>query len=782
VYGTHLLLAASTDPVSLPDDPFRVSADVHLSDAYTFPIPSRLTDRPARLTGRIPVGTSVLITAACISHVTSHCGRGIIEMGHLYNIGDHLLVADTVNRICDAQVHDTRGDGMNEMIYIHYVGFSSRWDEWLPVTSSRIHRDGGITTARKGVHKPGEGVGLLTLANLVGRVGIITQVAHVTRSASSDIDASPTIRPKRSVDSMVRLFVPDPVVGTSITFWSRINLLQPYIHPTHRHVSLPALHTLSLSSLTSRAIDTEQMIIRKLAQIIVEGMLKGVKEHESVDSMLRCPSLSHPTIKNNTSRTVPTSASYDSLSAQSLPPSTSPARFLFLSPPLASLLSPSAAISTRFHEILTCLPVICQPKLHDTPYLGLYTQHITGGTGTGTGIDATATGTVAPSTAGMERSSTTAHQHQLQLLATLSRVMLLSSGMSSTPMLTVDHMKWMKSQFEIVSSNLLHDFTGEKATLQGCQVTTLSPHRFHRLSIDDVHVDSLLMLSLRVTNPRFDITIYDSRHLLTQLYHFHYISSKNDVLPPLLLPNPSWIRSQPSRQPADDGVDDVLTYIIIPFSNRTFEATLFFIQLCIHVQRDWKQYMPQPMSDTASVSESSVATRMLQDLLLQAYNMIRQYLLLLHRICPYPSHYKSRCYEIMAHLMLCLTTSNGDVQFNTSSTSNTSTSTSASTPLDTPLDLSWLHPFIREARGRYASELESAPLFSPYLQRLIEMLYIAYHIGRKQEGKKEDDNGDIKRANMDAEKHVQTSVNSVDSTAETSTSESTCPPTALPLP
>lgn len=237
-----------------------------MSDPYTFPRSTRHMGTSTPLSARTPVGTSVIISASCIAYVTSQCGRGILVLDHEYHVGDHLLVADTVNRICDAVVMDSNGSGESEQIYIHYVGFSTRWDEWISVHSSRIHHDSerGITRARV-MQYQGEGVGLTTLTNLVGRVGIITQVSHI-----------PSTHDNPSSDTMVSIMVQDPDIGTYIHFWTRASLLQIYPSSIQRHISLPAIYACSLSTLMIHAIDMEQMMIRRTVLICDHILLRYV--------------------------------------------------------------------------------------------------------------------------------------------------------------------------------------------------------------------------------------------------------------------------------------------------------------------------------------------------------------------------------------------------------------------------------------------------------------------------------------------------------------------------
>lgn len=45
-----------------------------------------------------------------------------------------LNVIDTVGKLCVAEIVETR----DNKVLIHYVGWSSKWDEWMPANSERI--------------------------------------------------------------------------------------------------------------------------------------------------------------------------------------------------------------------------------------------------------------------------------------------------------------------------------------------------------------------------------------------------------------------------------------------------------------------------------------------------------------------------------------------------------------------------------------------------------------------------------------------------------------------
>ena len=50
--------------------------------------------------------------------------------------GQWVDVKDTVDQWLDAQIMDVKPD--NSEVFIHYIGWADRWDEWIPMNSPRI--------------------------------------------------------------------------------------------------------------------------------------------------------------------------------------------------------------------------------------------------------------------------------------------------------------------------------------------------------------------------------------------------------------------------------------------------------------------------------------------------------------------------------------------------------------------------------------------------------------------------------------------------------------------
>ena len=89
-------------------------------------------------------------------------GNGILDNpAEGYTVGTRLMIRDTVNKICEAEVLDVR-QGPTPEIRIHYIGWPSKWDEWLGVTSNRIQHPPGSVPPRPNLGKPSFGSSMIT--------------------------------------------------------------------------------------------------------------------------------------------------------------------------------------------------------------------------------------------------------------------------------------------------------------------------------------------------------------------------------------------------------------------------------------------------------------------------------------------------------------------------------------------------------------------------------------------------------------------------------------------
>jgi hypothetical protein len=51
-----------------------------------------------------------------------------------YEVGQWVDVKDTIDQWLEAQIIQVR----NNMVYVHYNGWGTRWDEWIEMNSPRI--------------------------------------------------------------------------------------------------------------------------------------------------------------------------------------------------------------------------------------------------------------------------------------------------------------------------------------------------------------------------------------------------------------------------------------------------------------------------------------------------------------------------------------------------------------------------------------------------------------------------------------------------------------------
>mmetsp|Transcript_4866 Transcript_4866/g.7930 ORF Transcript_4866/g.7930 Transcript_4866/m.7930 type:complete len:776 (+) Transcript_4866:321-2648(+) len=80
--------------------------------------------------------------------------------------GDLVDAKDTMKKWYEAEVIECRSE--DNTVFVHYVGFSKKWDEWLNINSSRLAKHGTMTVQKYDSNTPPMvrgGVGLVNLGN-----------------------------------------------------------------------------------------------------------------------------------------------------------------------------------------------------------------------------------------------------------------------------------------------------------------------------------------------------------------------------------------------------------------------------------------------------------------------------------------------------------------------------------------------------------------------------------------------------------------------------------------
>ena len=128
-----------------------------------------------------------------------------------YKKGDKITVVDTVGKVCPTEVISERGDS----ILIHYIGWSAKWDEWIPLKSTRIISDvkvggpsvdGPQRVQSKGVGRLDNGVMNFNRLDLAGRWGTLMKIDTETGHA------------------LVRVY--DAVSGAHVYVWMKMSVLR----------------------------------------------------------------------------------------------------------------------------------------------------------------------------------------------------------------------------------------------------------------------------------------------------------------------------------------------------------------------------------------------------------------------------------------------------------------------------------------------------------------------------------------------------------------------------
>jgi len=117
------------------------AAHMYMGNRFTFydhrSSHSRLDEQSAQVGMEVSVSdeaVSVFNKQVCAQFATQEDVIG-------YRKGDHVEVVDTVNKKCACEVMEVKED----QILIHYIGWASKWDEWISTNSERIVQ---VSTAR----------------------------------------------------------------------------------------------------------------------------------------------------------------------------------------------------------------------------------------------------------------------------------------------------------------------------------------------------------------------------------------------------------------------------------------------------------------------------------------------------------------------------------------------------------------------------------------------------------------------------------------------------------
>ena len=304
--------------LALARDQAKQIASIALSDAYSYPLCAATFAGSAGTVGQkldgsaLSVGTQVLVTGGCVELLSLQLGRGLVDVSTEYRVGDRLMVLDTVNKLCEAEILECRsalGRGGSGEIKIHYIGWPSKWDEVLPVTSERIqskrgfgaaasafkNRNGPMRSTTDGGLEDGSSVNpaveskkrafaswngarghAAQLIGLVGQIAVITKLAQAPRSFGDLIgDRLESASAKPASDTLAQVQLLDPLYGSLVCFWTRLQLLRRMDQVDVPHISLPGLLQCDSAQLRAALYSHEQLLIGGRVSQVVQAIVKS---------------------------------------------------------------------------------------------------------------------------------------------------------------------------------------------------------------------------------------------------------------------------------------------------------------------------------------------------------------------------------------------------------------------------------------------------------------------------------------------------------------------------
>jgi hypothetical protein len=304
--------------IVLARDQARQLASIALSDVYSYPIESyagnpSVTGDSRMVSDNLALGTQVLVTAGAIELLSIQLGRGVLAIATEYAKGDRLMVLDTVNKLCEAEVLDCRfasheRGGFGEIL-IHYIGWPSKWDEWIPVNSDRIQSKRGLGAASSAFKRKqsgsisedtdapanqlayaswnGEGGHAAQLIGLVGEQAVIMKLAatplkQTDAGVSSEEDPGfadliQVVAPSSTgaSDTLAQVQLLDPSFGSLICFWTRLHLLRRMDQVDIPHLSLPGLLRCNSMQIRAALFRSERTLIGHAVSQLVQHIVRA---------------------------------------------------------------------------------------------------------------------------------------------------------------------------------------------------------------------------------------------------------------------------------------------------------------------------------------------------------------------------------------------------------------------------------------------------------------------------------------------------------------------------
>ena len=151
-----------------------------------------------------------------------------------YTIGDKLTVIDSVNKESEAVVMDVQVKDNQLKLFIHYVGWTEKWNEWISVTSKRIvsrHSDKKDSKAADGAGSEGSKPVRCSF-ELIGKVATIVKVdasmssllPYIANAARSDDGLGLSLTDDDS--PLVLVHIVEPLLSVSVFLWMKLSLLR----------------------------------------------------------------------------------------------------------------------------------------------------------------------------------------------------------------------------------------------------------------------------------------------------------------------------------------------------------------------------------------------------------------------------------------------------------------------------------------------------------------------------------------------------------------------------
>ena len=570
-----------------------------------------------------------------------------------YSIGDKLTVIDSVNKESEAVVMDVQVKDNQLKLFIHYVGWTEKWNEWISVSSKRIISRHSDKKDKATDGSGGEGSRPVRCSfELIGKVATIVKVdanmssllPHIASGRAEDVlglsladDDSP----------LVLVHIVEPSLSVSVLLWMKLSLLRvarprSAVSTTH----YPIIPTPSLWYAPNRATFAAQAAD-------VDALLSIATSNQATCVAHTATRILNEYVDAANSLQLTVRANIALLSA--VPPILLRSVIDYSHADSSHVLMGAAADgATRVVELrerVDKLAGIIRAAMEREAERAREAKP----------PPLLASSSIASATSPTASSSSRSSSSSLPVPAFTPRASAVPSSLFDT----------YCADIQKLTTELATSLPALTASCRSFSLTHVSPTSSLEVRCEhpDVNLQLVSVLPLSDAEAKSDKNVTAAASSTASWCIHFYADEPRSVLlnemiitvdpatrmfPPFLVPNPVYItaavvkgKAGKSKSGKDALPDGQVTLSITPFTSHALESLYTLVDLLCLLRRSYS-----PSSRLSALSIAHV--RKLEALMKLAVNTLSDHISRLHRVLPVPSNIKARAYECVAKLLATL--------------------------------------------------------------------------------------------------------------------------------